>query len=227
MKCVHYKQGKTTVVTVDLTPVSGEPWEYIAPDGTRYIAISGTDCAVEYPALTRRKFDTSSVDAFFTDIFKRGVYISDTFVRLAALCKPEIVPDLLHRRDEQQAAIAAEQLQAERKREQQLQAERQAERAEENREHAARIANAIAVCRAESGNIDNSSNIVLELADKFGVSVPPRTRALLKSDRLYTVRLDSGEVFVRFQSKANRVPDSVYDAIDKIVFAVKNLAHGR
>ena len=224
MKCVHYnKQGKTTVGSVDLTPVSGEPWEYTAPDGTRYIAIVGTDCAVEYPALTRRKFDTSSIDAFFADIIERNVYINETFIRLASLCKPEIVPDLLHRRDEQQAAIAAEQLQAERKRAQQL----QAERAEENREHAQMIANAIAVCRAESGIIDNSNNIMLGLADKFGVSVPPRTRALLKPDRLYTVRLDSGEVFVRFQSKSGRVPDSVYDTIDKIVCAVKNLADGR
>ena len=224
MKCIHYNsQGKATVVSVDLTPVSGEPWQYIAPDGTRYIAIVGTDCAVEYPALTRRKFDASSVDAFFADILNRDVYVNDTFVRLAALCKPEIVPDLLHRRGEQQAAIAAEQQQAERKREQQLQAERE----QENRERAARIANAIAVCRAESGNIDNSKNIMLELADKFGVSIAPRTRALLKSDRLYTVRLDNGEVFVRFQSKNGHVPDSVYDAIDKIVFAVKNLADGR
>lgn len=224
MKCIHYnKQGKTTVVSVDLTPVPGEPWEYIAPDGARYIAVVGTDCAVEYPALTRRKFDTSSVDAFFADILKCGVYINETFIRLATLCKPEIVPDLLHRRDEQQAAIAAEQLQAERKREQQLQAERE----QENREHAQIIANVIAVCRAESGNIDNSSNIMLELADKFAISIPPRTRALLKSDRLYTVRLDSGEVFVRFQAKSRNVPDSVYDAIDKIVFAVKNLADGR
>ena len=121
MKCVHYnKQGKTAVVSADLTPVPGEPWEYIAPDGTRYIAIVGTDCAVEYPALTRRKFDTSSVDAFFADILNHDVYINDTFVRLATLYKPDIVPDLLHRRGEQQAAIAAEQQQAERKREQQL-----------------------------------------------------------------------------------------------------------
>lgn len=224
MKCIHYnKQGKTTVVSVDLTPVAGEPWEYIAPDGTRYIAIVGTDCAVEYPALTRRQFDTSSVDAFFTDIIAHNVYISDTFVRIAALCKPEIVPDLLHRRDEQQAAIAAEQLQAERKREQQQQAEHE----QEDRDYAQLIATAIAVCRAESGNIDNSRDVILELADKFGVSVPPRTRALLKSDRLYTIRLCSGEAFVQFQSKTGRVPDSVYDAIDKIVFAVKNLADGR
>ena len=224
MKCIQYnRQGKATVVSVDLTPVSGEPWGYIAPDGTRYIAIVGTDCAVEYPALTRRRFDTSSVDAFFADILARNVYVNDTFIRLATLCKPEIVPDLLHRRDEQQAAIAAEQLQAERKREQQLQAERE----QENREHDQIIASAIAVCRAESGNIDNRNNIMLELADKFGVSVPPRTRALLKPDRLYTVRLDSGEVFVRFQSKNGHVPDSVYDAIDKIVFAVRNFADGR
>lgn len=224
MKCIHYnKQGKTTVVSIKLTPVPGEPWGYIAPDGTRYIAIAGTNCAVEYPALTRRKFDTSSVDAFFADILKHNVYISDTFVRLATLCKPEIVPDLLHWRDEQQAAIAAEQLQAERKREQQLKAERE----QENREHDQLIANAIAVCRAESGNIDNSNGVILELADKFGVSVPPRTRALLKSDRLYTIRLHGGEAFVRFQSKNGHAPDSVYDAIDKIVFAVKNLADGR
>lgn len=224
MKCIHYnKQGKTTVISADLTPVSGEPWEYIAPDGTRYIAIVGTDCAVEYPALTRRQFDTSSVDAFFADILNRNVYVNDTFVRLATLCKPEIVPDLLHRRDEQQAAIAAEQQKAEQKREQQLQAEKE----QENREHAQIIANAIAVCRAESGNIDNSKNIMLELADKFSVSVPPRTRALLKPDRLYTVRLDNGEVFVRFQSKNGHVPDSVYDAIDKIVYAVRNFADGR
>ena len=224
MKCIHYNsQGKATVVSVDLTPVSGEPWEYIAPDGTRYLAIVGTDCAVEYPALTRRRFDTSSVDAFFADILNRNVYVNDTFIRLATLCKPDIVPDLLHRRDEQQAVIAAEQLQAEQMREQQLQAERE----QENREHDQIIASAIAVCRAESGNIDNSKNIMLELADKFGVSIPPRTRALLKPDRLYTVRLDNGEVFVRFQSKNGHVPDSVYDAIDKIVFAVKNLADGR
>lgn len=224
MKCIHYNnRGTATAVSVDLTPVSGEPWEYTAPDGTRYIAIVGTECAVEYPALTRRKFDTSSINAFFADVFKNNVYINETFIRLATLCKPEIVPDLLRRRDEQQAAIAAEQLQAEQKREQQLQAEHE----RENREHDQIIANAIAVCRAESGNIDNRNNITLELADKFGVSIPPRTRALLKSDRLYTVRLDSGEVFVRFQSKTGRVPDSVYDAIDKIVFAVKNLADGR
>lgn len=224
MKCVHYNsQGKTTVVSVDLTPVSGEPWEYIAPDGTRYLAITGTDCAVEYPALTRRKFDTSSVDAFFADILKHHVYVNDTFVRLAALCKPEIVPDLLHRRDEQQAAIAAEQLKSEREREQQLQAERE----QENREHAQMIANAVTVCRAESGNIDNSNGVILELADRFGVSIPPRTRALLKPDRLHTVRLNSGEVFVRFQSKNGHVPNSVYDTIDKIVCVVKNFADGR
>lgn len=224
MKCIRYnKQGKTTVVSVDLSPVSGEPWEYIAPDGTRYIVIDGTDCAVEYPALTRRKFDTSSINAFFADIIERNVYINDTFVRLATLCKPEIVPDLLRRRDEQQAAIAAEQLQAEHKREQQQQAERE----QADREHAQMIANAIAVCRAESGNIDNSNGVILKLADEFGVSVPPRTRALLKPDRLYTVRLENGEVFVRFQSKNGHVPDGVYDAIDKIVFAVKNVADGR
>ena len=224
MKCIHYnKQGKATVVSVDLTPVSGEPWRYIAPDGTRYIVIDGTDCAVEYPALTRRKFDTSSIDAFFADILNHNVYISETFIRMAALCKPEIVPDLLHRRDEQQAAIAAEQLQAEQKREQQLQAEHE----KEDREHAQMIANAIAVCRADSGNIDNSHGVILELADRFGVSIPPRTRALLKPDRLYTVRLDNGEVFVRFLSKNGHVPDGVYDAIDKIVFAVKNFADGR
>ena len=224
MKCIHYnRQGKATVVSMDLTPVSGEPWEYTAPDGARYIAIVGTDCAVEYPALTRRQFDTSSVDAFFADILNRNVYVNDTFVRLATLCKPEIVPDLLHRRDEQQAVIAAEQLQADRKREQQLQAERE----QENREHDQIIASAIAVCRAESGNIDNSNGVILELADRFGVSVPPRTRALLKPDRLHTVRLDNGEVFVRFQSKNGHVPDSVYDAIDKIVFTIKNLADGR
>ena len=224
MKCIHYTvRGKAAVVSADLTPVSGEPWEYIAPGGTRYIAIVGTDCAVEYPALTRRKFDTSSVDAFFADILAHNVYIHDTFIRMATLCKPEIVPDLLHRRDEQRAAIAAEQLQAERKRERQLQAERE----QEDREHDQMIANAIAACRAESGNIDNSKNIMLELADKFGVSVPPRTRALLKSDRLYTIRLHNGETFVRFRSKNGRVPDRVYDAIDKIVFAIKNLAVGR
>lgn len=46
-------------------------------------------------------------------------------------------------------------------REQQLQAEHE----KENREHDQIIASAIAVCRAESGNIDNSKNIMLELAD--------------------------------------------------------------
>lgn len=224
MKCIHYNnRGTVTAVSVDLTPVSGEPWEYTAPDGTRYIVIDGTDCAVEYPALTRRKFDTSSINAFFADILNHNVYINETFIRIATLCKPEIVPDLLRRRDERQAAIAAEQLQAEQKREQQLQAEHE----KEDREHAQMIANAIAVCRADSGNIDNSHGVILELADRFGVSIPPRTRALLKPDRLYTVRLDNGEVFVRFQSKNGHVPDGVYDAIDKIVFAVKNFADGR
>ena len=220
--CICYNTaGKAVSARRELTPVSGEPWGYTTPDGKRYLAIDGTSYAVEYPRLTRHVFDTSSVDAFFADIINGDVYISETFVKLATLCKPDIVPELQQRRSAQLADIIAEQEHKVRA----LEEERQAALARAERAHKEEIENAVAAFRARSGYIDNDKGMILELADIFGVPIPARTRALMKPSRLYTIRMYGGKYFVSFDAKGRQIPCSVYDTLDKIALAIGGNKH--